>query len=58
MQGTMYLDKEEHEKEDALDHRNMRHLGRTGRFVPVLHDGCTLYRVKDDRYYALAGNTG
>jgi energy-coupling factor transporter ATP-binding protein EcfA2 len=58
MQGTMYLDKEEHEKDDTLDHKKMRHLGRTGRFVPVLNDGGTLYRVKDDRYYAVAGTKG
>jgi hypothetical protein len=51
-QGTMYLDKENHED---LDYRNMRHLGRTGRFVPVVAEGGTLYRVKDDRYYAVSG---
>lgn len=58
MQGTMYLDKEEHEKGDILDHTKMRHLGRTGRFVPVLNDGGTLYRVKDDKYYAVSGTKG
>jgi energy-coupling factor transporter ATP-binding protein EcfA2 len=57
-QGTMYLDKEIHEKEEELDYRNMRHLGRTGRFVPVLEGGGTLYRVKEDRYYAVAGTKG
>jgi len=58
VQGTMYLDREDHEKEEGLDHRNMRHLGRTGRFVPVLVGGGTLYRVKDDKYYAVAGTKG
>jgi energy-coupling factor transporter ATP-binding protein EcfA2 len=56
--GTMYLDREEHEKGEALNHRSMRHLGRTGRFVPVLEGGGTLYRVNDDKYYAVAGTKG
>jgi hypothetical protein len=66
IQGTMYLDRENHEKKEdehvkkerLLDHRNMRHLGRTGRFVPVVEGGGTLYRVKDDKYYAVAGTKG
>jgi energy-coupling factor transporter ATP-binding protein EcfA2 len=57
-QGTMYLDKELREKDEELDYHNMRHLGRTGRFVPVLEGGGTLYRVKDDRYYAVSGTKG
>jgi energy-coupling factor transporter ATP-binding protein EcfA2 len=58
IQGTMYLDREEHEKDEDLSFRTMRHLGRTGRFVPVLEGGGTLYRVKDDKYYAVAGTKG
>lgn len=58
IQGTMYLDREEHEKDEVLDYRRMRHLGRTGLFVPVLEGGGTLYRVKDDRYYAVTGTKG
>lgn len=58
IQGTMYLDREEHEKDEDLNYRNMRHLGRTGRFVPVLEAGGTLYRVKDDKYYAVTGTKG
>jgi hypothetical protein len=58
IQGTMYLDKEEHEADEALVYRNMRHLGRTGRFVPVSEGGGTLYRVKDDKYYAVTGTKG
>jgi energy-coupling factor transporter ATP-binding protein EcfA2 len=58
IQGTMYLDREEHEKDEELDHRRMRHLGRTGRFVPVLEGGGTLYRVKDEKYYAVTGTKG
>ena len=58
MQGTMYLDREEHDKDEKLDHHRMRHLGRTGRFVPVLEAGGTLYRVKDESYYAVTGTKG
>jgi hypothetical protein len=57
-QGTMYLDREEHTKDEKLDHHSMRHLGRTGRFVPVLVGGGTLYRVKEDNYYAVSGTKG
>ena len=60
IQGTMYLEKEDEGSEDreTLDHRRMRHLGRTGRFVPVLQGGGTLYRVKDDKYYAVTATKG
>ena len=58
LQGTMYLDREEHEKEDELNYRDMRHLGRTGRFVPVLEGGGTLYRVKNEKYYLVTGTKG
>ena len=58
MQGTMYLDREEREKGEDLDYGTMRFLGRTGRFVPVQEGGGTLYRVKDDKYYAVAGTKG
>ena len=57
IQGAMYLDKEDREAEDRVL-RNMRHLGRTGRFVPVTEGGGTLYRVKDDKYYAVTGTKG
>jgi energy-coupling factor transporter ATP-binding protein EcfA2 len=56
--GTMYLDREEHEKDEELNYRAMRHLGRTGRFVPVLEGGGTLYRVAEEKYYAVAGTKG
>ena len=58
LQGTMYLDREDHDEKAELDYRNMRHLGRTGRFVPVLQGGGTLYRVKEDKYYAVTGTKG
>lgn len=56
MQGTMYLSKEENDEDP--DYRSMRHLGRAGRFVPVVEGGGTLYRVKDDKYYAVTGTKG
>jgi energy-coupling factor transporter ATP-binding protein EcfA2 len=58
LQGTMYLDREDHEKDEELDSGSMRHVGRTGRFVPVLEGGGTLYRVKDEKYYAVTGTKG
>ncbi len=58
IQGTMYLDREEHEKGEDLNYHTMRHVGRTGRFVPVLEEGGTLYRVKDDKYYLVTGTKG
>lgn len=58
IQGAMYLDKEKHEEDSDLDYHNMRHLGRTGRFVPVLEEGGTLFRVKEDKYYAVTGTKG
>jgi energy-coupling factor transporter ATP-binding protein EcfA2 len=48
LQGTMYL-----EKDDVL-----RHLGKTGRFVPVLQGGGVLLRIKDDKKYAVTGTKG
>lgn len=57
-QGLMYLDREEHDDKTALDHRSMRLVGRAGSFVPVLQGGGTLYRVKDDKYYAVTGTKG
>jgi energy-coupling factor transporter ATP-binding protein EcfA2 len=58
IQGTMYLDREERNKDETFDHRTMRHVGRTGRFVPVKAGGGTLYRVKDEKHYAVAGTKG
>jgi energy-coupling factor transporter ATP-binding protein EcfA2 len=58
-QGTMYLDRKEYDDDEKLlDYHDMRHLGRTGRFVPVRQEGGTLYRVKDEKYFAVAGTKG
>lgn len=56
VKGAMYLGKDKDEEDP--DYRRMRHLGRTGRFVPVVEGGGTLYRVFDDKYYAVSGTKG
>ena len=39
---------------------NLHFIGRTGRFVPVLAStgGGILYRIKDDKHYAVTGTKG
>lgn len=56
-QGAMYLDFE-HDRPKS-DPESMQFVGRTGRFVPVTGgDGAILYRVKDDKTYAVSGTKG
>lgn len=55
VKGVMYLDTS---GEDEPDVAKMRHLGRTGIFVPVLNGGGKIYRVNDGKYYAVAGTKG
>ena len=52
VQGRMYLD-----FSGTGEVENMVHVGRTGSFVPV-SDGGTLWRVKDDKKYAVTGTKG
>jgi hypothetical protein len=54
----MYLDFEETEKPLALTNGHRQHVGKTGLFVPVLENGGVLYRVKDDKSYAVTGTKG
>ena len=54
LKGTMYLDINGSDS-DQPDHTKMRHVGRTGLFVPVLEGGGILYRMHEDKYYAVAG---
>ena len=57
--GHMYLDFE-HDRPMALV-SGMQFVGRTGSFVPVTEDselGGILYRVQDDRLYAVSGTKG
>lgn len=51
--GRMYLDKTGSEKIE-----DMKHVGRTGSFVPVTEGGGTLWRVQDDKKYHVAGTKG
>lgn len=55
VKGIMYLDMTEDEEPDV---NKMRHLGRTGSFIPVLSGGGKIYRVNDGKYYAVAGTKG
>ena len=49
MQGVMYLAFGED------DNRELKHVGRTGMFVPVVNGGGKLLRIKDDKEYAVTG---
>jgi energy-coupling factor transporter ATP-binding protein EcfA2 len=53
MQGVMYLD---FAGNGVVE--EMKHVGRTGVFVPVVANGGTLYRVKDGKAYAVTGTKG
>lgn len=53
MQGVMYLD-----FSDTGEVEQMIHVGRTGSFVPVLEGGGDLWRIKDDKKYAVSGTKG
>ena len=55
VKGAIYLDKEQHE---TLDHHDMRFLGKTGRFVPVLKGGGKLWRVNEGKFYAVSATKG
>jgi hypothetical protein len=59
-QGSMYLDFEAEKPMHMTDGSSMQFVGRTGRFVPVTagSGGGVLYRVKDDKKYAVAGTKG
>ena len=49
-QGTMYLD-----MRGAESVEDMRHVGRTGSFMPVKYEGGDLWRVKDGKKYHVTG---
>jgi hypothetical protein len=53
-QGSMYLGG----TEDNDDLSELRHVGRTGSFMPVRYDGKALWRVKDGRKYHVSGTKG
>ncbi len=52
-QGSMYLD---FKGSDNID--DYVHVGRTGSFVPVRHDGGVLWRIKDGVKYHVTGTKG
>lgn len=52
-QGTMYLD-----FSGTGEVENMKHVGRTGSFVPVREGGGVLWRIKEGNKYAVTGTKG
>ena len=52
-QGSMYISTDGSESVS-----DMRHVGRTGSFMPVKYGGGTLWRVKDDKKYHVSGTKG
>lgn len=54
-QGVMYLDFNENELRKVSE---FVHVGRTGSFVPVTSGGGVLWRIKDDKRYAVTGTKG
>jgi len=61
VKGTMYLYKGSETPVNGVldgDAAKLKHVGRTGLFVPVERDGGALYRVYEDKYYAVSGTKG
>lgn len=54
VQGVMYLDFYDVE-EPMYHYQGLHHVGRTGRFIPVLNGGGKLLRIKDEKQYAVTG---
>ena len=59
-QGSMWLDFSAHKPMWLNDKDDMVHVGRSGLFVPVTEEsnGGILWRIKDDKRYAVAGTKG
>ncbi|QDH85291.1 DNA polymerase [Gordonia phage Kenosha] len=59
-QGAIYLDLNYEDKENPTKIEDMQFIGKIGRFVPVDpgNGGGVLYRVKDDKAYAVTGTRG
>jgi hypothetical protein len=55
VQGAMYLDFNDDPLRKVLEYQ---HVGRTGSFVPVVTGGANLWRIKDDKKYAVTGTKG
>jgi sulfur transfer complex TusBCD TusB component (DsrH family) len=58
--GSMYLDFDGVDKPMALSDGDMRFVGRTGRFSPVIDGagGALLYRFHEGKFYAVTGTKG
>jgi len=58
--GGMYLDFDSYDKPMALTDGDMRFVGRTGRFCPVIPGagGALLYRFHEGKFYAVTGTKG
>lgn len=55
--GTIYIDFD-WDRAGALKPEGLQFVGRVGRFVPVTKEGGVLYRVHEDRQYAVTGTKG
>jgi hypothetical protein len=57
VQGSMYLNFDDISVDPPV-RSELTHVGRTGSFVPVLTGGGLLWRIKDDKHYAVTGTKG
>jgi hypothetical protein len=61
VKGTMYIYTGSEKPVNGVlegDAKLLRHVGRTGLFVPVERNGGTLFRFNDNKYYAVSGTKG
>jgi len=56
-QGAMYLNFKDISTDPPV-RDELHHVGRTGSFVPVKTGGGILWRIKDDKHYAVTGTKG
>lgn len=56
-QGSMYLNFDDISNDPQVK-QELVHVGRTGSFVPVTKGGAVLWRIKDDKHYAVTGTKG
>ena len=56
-QGSMYLNFTDLSTDPQVK-EELVHVGRTGSFVPVKTGGGMLWRIKDDKHYAVTGTKG
>jgi DNA polymerase elongation subunit (family B) len=57
VQGSMYLNFNDLSTDPPLL-SELNHVGRVGSFVPVLTNGGVLWRIKEDKHYAVTGTKG